>query len=267
MSESDSASSAPLSALELAQAAAARLASTNWSLEAEPEDQTDEAEWADPSALPNSAAEELAELPTPDAVDSEPSTSPSTSHWVHPVEAGLPGVWIPPEPVEPPQPEQIIEALLFAGGAALTFSIAARAIRGLSVETFRGAVQQLARRYRQQRRPYAVWPRDGGYVLELRPEFQAVRDRLRGGVREARLSAVALEVLSLVAYRQPITKADMDAQRGTDNGSTLRQLVRLGLISTVRQGNLSAYRTTPRFLQLFAISSLEDLPRVGEAAR
>jgi segregation and condensation protein B len=76
-------------------------------------------------------------------------------------------------------------------------------------------------------------------------------------------------VLSLVAYRQPITKADIDALRGHDSGAVLRQLVRLGLVAVTRRGESDrrdvCYGTTPRFLELFNLASLDDLPRLGDA--
>jgi len=75
-------------------------------------------------------------------------------------------------------------------------------------------------------------------------------------------------VLALVAYRQPIAKADIDSQRGHESRGPLQQLVRLGLIALERQPDGApkdaTYATTPRFLELFDLHSLEDLPRTGD---
>ena len=105
-------------------------------------------------------------------------------------------------------------------------------------------------------------------VLTVRPAYKNLRERLFGGPREARLSQPALDVLSVVAYRQPVGKAEVDAIRGTDSGATLRQLVRLGLVAVQHRADSAGrevrYGTTPRFLQLFGLDSLDELPRLGD---
>ena len=137
------------------------------------------------------------------------------------------------------------------------------------VEVFHAAVDALNRRYKAQRRPYSLQPKDGGYTLVLRPQFRSLREKLFGGPREARLSQPALDVLSLVAYRQPVEKTEIDALRGVDSGGVLRLLVRLGLAAVLRRGEAGhsevAYGTTPRFLTLFHLGSLDDLPRLGDS--
>jgi segregation and condensation protein B len=129
-------------------------------------------------------------------------------------------------------------------------------------------VDLLNRRYRAQRRPYAIEARDGGFVLALLPGYRAVRERVFGGPREARLNQSSLDVLAVIAYRQPVGKAEVDAVRGMDSGGLLRQLVRLGLVA-VRQradadGKEVLYGTTPRFLQVMNLNSPDDLPRLGD---
>lgn len=129
----------------------------------------------------------------------------------------------PPAPADgadaaPPSPVRIIEALLFVGGPPLTPTRACEVIRGLTPEQFAHAIDELTHAYRRQGRPYAVQPRGPGFVLALRPRFQRVVDKLHGGVREARLSTQAVDVLALVAYRQPATKAEIDSLRGAESG-------------------------------------------------
>jgi segregation and condensation protein B len=212
------------------------------------------AEWhldAPPDVIPEE--EPAAEAPAPAPAASAPQPIPRT----------------PPVAEEPPpSPEQLIEAMLFVGGHPLTAEVACAAVRGLTAERFQGAVDSLARRYRQQRRPYAVQPRDGGFVIAILPAFRGLREKVFGGPREARLGQAALDVLAVVAYRQPVGKAEIDAVRGTDSGSVLRQLVRLGLIAVHHRAEADTrevrYGTTPRFLQVFGLHSLEELPRLGE---
>jgi segregation and condensation protein B len=77
-------------------------------------------------------------------------------------------------------------------------------------------------------------------------------------------------VLAVIAYRQPVGKAEVDAIRGMDSGSTLRQLVRLGLIAVQHRAESGSrevrYGTTSRFLNVFGLSNLDELPRLGETS-
>jgi segregation and condensation protein B len=178
-----------------------------------------------------------------------------------------------PEATEstPPPPKRVLEAFLFIGGAPLTAERAAQAIRGLSEAQFLEAIAELNHEYRQQGRPYGIQAREQGHVLVLRPRFRPVLEKLYGGTREARLSTAAVDVLALVAYRQPATKQEIDNLRGFDSGSLLRQLVRRGLITIVHRAEADrrevAYGTTPRFLQLFGLRSLDDLPQTQDLQR
>lgn len=177
----------------------------------------------------------------------------------------------PPTAAFPPSPEQLIEAMLFVGGHPLSAEIACSAVRGLTGERFQSAIDALNRRYREQWRPYVIEARDDGFVLAVRPAYRNVRERLFGGPRETRLSQPALDVLSVVAYRQPIGKGEVDAIRGTDSGAVLRQLVRLGLVAVQHRADATGrevrYGTTPRFLQVFGLTSLDELPRLGDPSQ
>src|SRR5262245_21418779 len=131
----------------------------------------------------------------------------------------------------PPTPERIVEALLVVGGAPRAARRAAEVVRGLTAEGLRAAVDTLNRDYRRQGRPYAIHHGPDGYWLALKPTFRSVRDRLFGSVREARLSQPAQDVLALVAYRQPVTKSELDGVRGCDSGPRLRSLLKHGLVA------------------------------------
>jgi segregation and condensation protein B len=168
----------------------------------------------------------------------------------------------------PPPADRIAEAILFTGGTPLTPEAFAAAVR-VPPDTLRTVVDTLNRKYRTQNRPYTIQPQQGGYVLVVKPMYRSMREKLFGGPRETRLSPTAVDVVSLVAYRQPITKDDIDAVRGHDSGTILRQLVRLGLIAVTKRGEVGQpetyYGTTPRFLDVFGLNSLDDLPRLGES--
>ncbi len=170
-------------------------------------------------------------------------------------------------PVPPPVP-RIVEALLFVGGAPLTWKQAAASVRGLTEPQFTEALDTLNRDYRRQGRPYGIQAQRDGFVLALRPKYRGVLERLYGTTREARLSPQAVDVLALVAYRQPATKQEVDGIRGTESGAILRQLVRRGLITVVQRGDALrrevAYGTTARFLELFGLGSLDELPQTQD---
>jgi segregation and condensation protein B len=174
-------------------------------------------------------------------------------------------------PTVPPPALRIVEALLFVGGAPLTAEQAAQSIRGLTAAQFTEIIDLLNRDYRRQGRPYAIQAQGVGFVLTLRPRFRPVLDRLYGTTREARLSPAAVDVLALVAYRQPATKQEIDSLRGADSGALLRQLVRRGLVAVVQRGESGqrevSYGTTARFLQLFGLSSPDDLPQTQDLQR
>lgn len=177
----------------------------------------------------------------------------------------------PAPPAVPPSPKRIIEAFLFIGGAPLTVEHACKAVRGLNEAQFHEAIAELNHDYRQQGRPYAIQPRDQGFVLSLRQRYRPILEKLYGGTREARLSTAAVDVLALVAYRQPATKQEIDGIRGAESGSLLRQLVRRGLLAVSHRGEAGnrevTYGTTPRFLRLFGLRNLDDLPQTQDLQR
>jgi segregation and condensation protein B len=171
----------------------------------------------------------------------------------------------------PPSVLRIVEALLFVGGEPLTAAHAAHAVRGLTPEQFTQSIDMLNESYRGQGRPYRIQPHGPGYVLTLRPRYRPVVEKLAGGPREARLSAAAIDVLALVAYRQPVSKAEIESLRGAESGALLRQLVRRGLLAVAPRGEggrtEATYATTPRFLEVFGLASLDELPQTHDLQR
>ena len=107
----------------------------------------------------------------------------------------------------------------------------------------------------------------GGFQLMSRPQFAGWLRRLYGGPGELRLSTPALETLAVVAYRQPVMRAEIEAIRGVDCGEILRQLMDRSLVRTAGRaeelGRPYLYATTKRFLQVFGLKHLDDLPRAA----
>jgi segregation and condensation protein B len=185
---------------------------------------------------------------------------------VEPVAATSPAAPAPDD--TPPPVHRVLEALLFIGSSPLTPERAATVIRGLTPPQFQEAIALLNGTYRRQGRPYTILAQQKGYVLTLKPQYRSIVEKLYGQAREARLSTAAIDVLSLVAYRQPINKKEVDAIRGADSGALLRQLIRRGLVAIQERGESTrhdvCYGTTPRFLELFKLKSLDDLPRTQD---
>jgi segregation and condensation protein B len=108
----------------------------------------------------------------------------------------------------------------------------------------------------------------GGFQLLTRQDYHRWLTRLRSGGPELRLSGAARETLAIIAYRQPIMRADIEAVRGVHCGEVLRWLMEKGLIRIAGRhdslGRPVLYGTTKRFLQIFGLKSLRDLPPVEE---
>jgi segregation and condensation protein B len=169
--------------------------------------------------------------------------------------------------VLPVTPRMIIEGMLFIGGEegrGLSSRELAAHVRDLKPEEVDVIVAELNDRYQQDEAAYQIVGDRQGYRLQLRSDLEQSRVRLKGGARAARLSPAAIEVLSLVAYRQGTTVDDVNRLRGSQNHAILAQLVRRQLIRVERPegpGRPPRYHTTERFNQLFAVKSIADLPR------
>ena len=131
----------------------------------------------------------------------------------------------------------------------------------------RTMIGQLNKRYDQQQRSFQVKKVAGGYQLRTRPQFAdwIRRQEHVPQPRNNRLSAPALETLTVVAYRQPIIKADIEAIRGVNCGEMLRQLLEKGLVKITGRseqlGRPFLYATSKDFLVEFGFNSLATLPR------
>ena len=167
----------------------------------------------------------------------------------------------------PVSPRSILEAMLFVGhpdNEPLTRQEAAALMRGVEPAEIDDLVGELNTTYDQQNAPYTIASDGPGYRLVLRDQFDRVRNKFYGRIREARLSRACVEVLSLVAYHQPLTADTVTELRGAPSGPFLSQLVRRELLQIERPEDHPQhpfYRTTDRFLRVFGLASLGDLPQ------
>ena len=212
--------------------------------------------------------------PQPATEDDGPASDPATVETDRPAE---PVVEAPPsEPAEtddpcPINPRTILEAMLFVGNREnrpLSPRRAAELMRDVEVDEVPSLVDELNRHYATAGAPYHIVGEGDGYRLGLRREFHPLRNRFYGRVREARLSQAAIDVLALVAYQQPLTGDKIGRLRGKPSSHVLAHLVRRGLLRIERpdpKRRTPHYFTTDRFLRLFNLHSLDDLPRSEEA--
>ena len=167
-------------------------------------------------------------------------------------------------------PRSILEALLFVGtsnNAPISSRQVAALMRGVRPAEIDDHVRELNSNYDKRNCPYTIVEEAGGYRLTLRTEYDRLRDRFYGRTRQARLSQAAIEVLAAVAYHEPVSADEINKLRGSESGNILAQLVRRQLLRLERSDGKPRrplYWTTPRFLELFGVASLADLPRSQE---
>ncbi|MGH7444269.1 MAG: SMC-Scp complex subunit ScpB [Longimicrobiales bacterium] len=163
---------------------------------------------------------------------------------------------------------QIIEALLFASDAPLSAGDLARVDERLDEDTVEAVIQELRNDYDLSERSFQIYEVAGGYQILTRPEFVAVLDRYETVPQTTRLSGSALEVLAVIAYRQPIGRAEVEDIRGVGSSGVLKTLLDRELIHVVGRseglGRPLLYGTTDRFLEHFGFRSIEDMPRPDE---
>ncbi|MEN8374096.1 MAG: SMC-Scp complex subunit ScpB [Gemmatimonadota bacterium] len=163
---------------------------------------------------------------------------------------------------------RIVEALLFASDAPLSAADIARAEPDVDEATVLEAIDALRREYDEADRAFGVYELAGGFQILTRPEFVPYLERFATVSRSARISPAALEALAIVAYRQPIGRAEIEEIRGVGSVGVLRTLAERDLIEVVGRGEGLGrpllYGTTRRFLDHFGYASLDDLPRPEE---
>jgi segregation and condensation protein B len=178
----------------------------------------------------------------------------------------------PASPGETPPPSQAelirtVEALLFAADAPLPGTRIAD-IAGATPDAVRRAVDELNRQYEAGGRTFRAHRVARGYQFYTMSEYAAPVRQLYKRQLVQRLSAAAHEILAIIAYRQPITRPEIEKLRGVDSSGPLVTLLERRLIATAgrarRPGSPYLYRTTREFLRYFGLESLDDLPPMEE---
>lgn len=161
------------------------------------------------------------------------------------------------------QLESTLEAVLFAAGDAVAIDRLCEVLE-LPRETVLEAARELSSRYDFEQRGLMLRRIADKLQLCSRPMYAEAVRRVTETRKNASLSPAALEVLTIIAYRQPVTRAFIDQLRGVDSGGTLSSLAEKQMIEEAGRlevpGRPILYRTTEHFLQAFALESLDDLP-------
>lgn len=164
-----------------------------------------------------------------------------------------------------------MEALLLAGTEPLTEQSFVSAVGRRGRKHFENLVAALNREYIAQERAFEILKVAGGYLIYTRPEHGEMLRRFLAEKARTRLSRAALESLSVIAFRGPVTRADIDEIRGVDSGGVLRTLLDRRLIRVKGRAEVAGrpllYETTDEFLKYFGISDISELPRHAELTR
>jgi segregation and condensation protein B len=158
-----------------------------------------------------------------------------------------------------------LEALLFSTHHPLTAGRLAELLELESTKPIRRAIRSLNESYEATGRSFRIEQVAGGYQLLTQPEHGDLLKRLHQREIDAKLTKAALETLAIIAYKQPILRADIEAIRGVACGETVRSLMEKHLVKIAGRAEVPGrpilYGTTKRFLELFGLNSLKDLPQ------
>jgi segregation and condensation protein B len=163
--------------------------------------------------------------------------------------------------------KSIIESLLFVADGPLTIQRLGEVLEGVEKEALRSTLDELQAELENSRRGVRLVEVAGGYQLRTAKVNADWVKKFLGG-RPARMGRATLETLAIIAYRQPITRAEIEAIRGVDVDGVINTLLDRSLIRAVARkdvpGRPFLYGTTPGFLQLFNLKDLTHLPTLKE---
>lgn len=213
--------------------------------------------------------------PSPEATDSqesEPQTALEASH----SEATLPDTdeaqeAPPANQKQVPVPKDLalrVEAALMTTDRAISTVKLSEILGGVATKPIRDAIDDLNKVYDSTKRSFRIEQLAGGFQIVTLPQYAQVLANLHKSRQSNKLTAAGMETLAIIAYKQPILRAEIEAIRGVSSGETVRSLMDRHLVKIVGRaeeiGRPMLYGTTKQFLEVFGLSSLKDLPNAGE---
>ena len=173
----------------------------------------------------------------------------------------------PAEPEEAPTVESVVEAILFATDEPLTESRLANIVE-TSAKQVRTCIKDLNAKYQANHSAFRIEQIAGGCQMLTLSTYNHWLKKMLRARSDSKLSPAAMETLAIIAYKQPIIRADIEAIRGVAVGEVVRSLMYKGLVKIVGRaevlGRPMLYGTTKKFLEVFGLNSLKDLPKAEE---
>ncbi|MYH39544.1 MAG: SMC-Scp complex subunit ScpB [Candidatus Dadabacteria bacterium] len=158
----------------------------------------------------------------------------------------------------------IIECLIFVSKAPLTIQEISNSLKGFEEKEISDALSELEEQWDGMGRSFILCNIAGGYQFRTRPEYSEYIVEFNKEIKKFRLSKAALEVLAIVAYKQPVTKIEVEKIRGVDCSSSVSVLLERRFIEISGRkdvpGKPFLYRTTDLFLETFGLKNIKDLP-------
>ncbi|MHC4237594.1 MAG: SMC-Scp complex subunit ScpB [Planctomycetota bacterium] len=164
--------------------------------------------------------------------------------------------------------ETVVESVLFASDEPISPKRLVDIAEAGSVKDVNACVKALNKAYRQSGRSFRIEKISGGYQMMTLSVFNSWISKLIKVRSDNKLTPAGLEALAIVAYKQPIIRADVEAIRGVASGEILRNLMYKGMVKIVGRaeviGRPMLYGTTKKFLDVFGLNTLKDLPKIEE---
>lgn len=162
--------------------------------------------------------------------------------------------------------KNIVETLLFVADTPLSTD-RIRSVVSADAKEIKDVLSRLSKEYEERKGGFSLMEIAGGYQIRTRPEYSEWIKKLVQP-NPLRMSKAALETLTIIAYKQPIIRSEIEHIRGVDSGGILRMLLELKLIRVLGRkeipGRPLIYSTTKRFLEIFGLKDLKDLPTPEE---
>jgi segregation and condensation protein B len=160
--------------------------------------------------------------------------------------------------------DQIIEALIFASDTPLPSKKIKEIVSNIGEREIKKSIVRISERYIRSKSPFEIVEVAGGYQIVTRPDYSEWIRKLYISRTKNRLTQRALETLAIIAYKQPITKTEVESIRGVGADTVIRTLIERKLITVTGRekapGNPLLYGTTRYFLEYFGLKDISDLP-------
>lgn len=171
-------------------------------------------------------------------------------------------------PLSPDEIKSIVEAILFAVSEPISLKQFSQALDGMSTRQIRQLLMQLRDEYRDTNRSFELIEIANGFQICTRPEYHSWIEKIHTRQIRLKLSPAALETLAIVAYKQPVTRVEIEEIRGVNSDSVLTSLIEKGLVRIAGRkpgpGRSLLFATTDDFLQQFGLKDLAELPSIEE---